>query len=76
MTLFNYDNGPSKTRGYVDVIEQDGQLLAKWHFEESSQYLPVQNPGMLPCHHFAGAPLEKTFTFGGWRYWLCDIVSP
>ena len=75
MRLFNHDNGSSEKRGYVDVIERDGQLLAKWSFEGENQYAPVQNPGMLPRHHFAGAPLEKTFTFGGWRYWLCDVVS-
>lgn len=73
MTL-HYKRKPNDQRGYVDVIERNGETLAKWHFRPETDYTPVKIE-TKNRHYFNGAPLEKTFTFGGWRFWFCDIVK-
>ena len=73
-TLYNHDNGIDNKRGYVDIVKKNGKIFAKWHFEDTDEYRPVMDLKPLPLHHFADAPLVHTFTFGGWRYWLCDVV--
>jgi hypothetical protein len=74
MILYNFDNGPQDTRGFLDVIERNGQLLAKWRLDKIGPHCIVENLKFAPRHFFEGAPLEATFTFYGWRYWLCDQV--
>lgn len=58
---------------WLDVKEEDGKLLGKWNF--SNKWHEIDDLEERPYHNVSGARPSKTFTFGGWRYWLEDEVE-
>lgn len=59
---------------WLDVKEENGRTHAKWSF--SDEWSDITNRiEERQHHHFVGNTLSKTFTFGGWRFWMDDEVE-
>lgn len=71
-----YHEDPSglKKGQWLDVKEENGRTFAKWSFNDK-WYDVTDEIEELPYHRFHNAEKAKTFTFGGWRYWLDDEVE-
>ena len=71
-----YHEDPSglKRGQWLDIKEENGRTFAKWSFNDN-WYDITDKIEELPYHRFHNAEKAKTFTFGGWRYWLDDEVE-
>ena len=71
-----YHDDPSglKKGQWLDVKEENGRTFAKWSFNDK-WYDITDEIEELPYHRFHNAEKAKTFTFGGWRFWLDDEVE-
>ena len=67
-------NGDYAHNGDIDVKCVKDNFYAKWCFQSHEEYHKITIE-KLPYHHRGGERLALTFTFGGWRYWLDDVVE-
>lgn len=73
--IYYHDDPSGLKRGqWLDVKEENGKTFAKWSFNDT-WYDITDKIEELPYHRFHNAEKAKTFTFGGWRYWLDDEVE-
>ena len=63
-----YEHGNLK----VDVIEKNGEYFGKWDFNSDDGYILIEVK-LLPYHNLSNETLDKTFTFGGFRFWFRDV---
>lgn len=68
------DPGALKRGQWLDVKEENGRIYAKWNFSDEWSDITDEIEEM-PHHHVVGNTPSKTFTFGGWRYWMDDEVE-
>ncbi len=59
---------------WLDVKEENGRTHAKWSFSDEWSDI-TDRIEERPHHHLVGNTLSKTFTFGGWRFWMDDEVE-
>lgn len=70
MTKLFLDNEPNV---YVDIKTVNGKTFAKWDFDSADRFAEVDLHTMN-LHHLVNGKPSKTFTFGGWRFWMNDVV--
>ena len=71
---YHADPGGLKRGQWLDVKEEAGRTLAKWSFDDNWRDITDEIEEM-PYHNYHGARPAKTFTWGGWRFWLDDEVE-